>query len=76
MQLATALQPLWLTRGCLKEGSDWLDIGLADAEDPGADVTPAAMARALADKAYLDNMRTAESLAQAQRALAIATRAR
>ena len=70
--LATSLQPLWLTRGGVKEGSDWLDLGLADAEVEGADVTPAAMARALADKAFLDNMRGPESLARAQRSLAIA----
>jgi predicted ATPase/class 3 adenylate cyclase/DNA-binding CsgD family transcriptional regulator len=72
LQLATSLQPLWLTRGGLKEGSDWLDVGLADAETAGADVTPRAMARALADKAFLDNMRDAASLARAQRSLAIA----
>ncbi len=70
--LATSLQPLWLTRGGLKEGSDWLDAGLADAEVNGTDVTPRAMARALADKAFLDNMRDAESFARAQRSLAIA----
>jgi predicted ATPase/DNA-binding CsgD family transcriptional regulator len=70
--LATSLQPLWLTRGGMKEGSDWLDLGLADAEAEGADVTPAALARALADKAFLDNMREAEGLARAQRSLAIA----
>lgn len=70
--LATSLQPLWLTRGCFTEGSNWLDLGLADVDTLGVDVTPAAMARALADKAYLDNMRTAESLAHAQRALEIA----
>ncbi len=72
LQLATSLQPLWLTRGGLKEGSDWLDLGLADAEAEGADVTPRAMARALADKAFLDNMRDSGSLARAQRSLAIA----
>ena len=56
--LATSLQPLWLTRGGVKEGSDWLDLGLADAEVEGADVTPAALARALADKAFVDNIST------------------
>ncbi|MGN6335231.1 ATP-binding protein, partial [Mycobacterium sp.] len=59
LELATSLQPLWLSRGRLKEGSDWLDLGLADAETGGTDVTPRAMARALADKAFLDNMRDA-----------------
>lgn len=70
--LATSLQPLWLTRGGLKEGSDWLDAGLAEAGTSSAEVTPQAMARALADKAFLDNMRDPESLARAQRSLAIA----
>ncbi|RAV00823.1 LuxR family transcriptional regulator [Mycobacterium colombiense] len=70
--LATSLQPLWLTRGGLKEGSDWLDAGLADAETPTAEVTPRTIARALADKAFLDNMRDPGSLARAQRSLAIA----
>src|ERR1700726_2504983 len=55
--LATSLQALWLTRGGIKEGSDWLDQGLADAEAEDAGVTPTALARALADKAFLDNMR-------------------
>lgn len=71
LQLVTSLQPFWLTRGRLKEGSDWLDLALSDAE-AGAEVTPRAMARALADKAFLDNMRDADSFARAQRALAIA----
>ncbi|MDT5347547.1 MAG: hypothetical protein QOH91_834 [Mycobacterium sp.] len=70
--LAASLQSFWLTRGRVKEGSDWLDLGLADAEVEGADVTPAAFARALADKAFLDNMRDPESLVRAQRSLAIA----
>ncbi len=72
LQLVTALQPYWLTRGRLREGSDWLDLGLADAEAAGADVTPRMVARALADKAFLDNMRDAGSFARAQRSLAIA----
>jgi hypothetical protein len=70
--LVTSLQSFWLTRGRVKEGSDWLDLGLADAEVEGADVTPAALARALADKAFLDNMRDPDSLTRAQGALAIA----
>jgi predicted ATPase/class 3 adenylate cyclase/DNA-binding CsgD family transcriptional regulator len=72
LQLATSLQPLWLTRGGLREGSDWLDLGLADAEAVGVDVTPGVLARTLADKAWLDLMRDPESLARAQRSLAIA----
>ncbi|WP_231972187.1 LuxR C-terminal-related transcriptional regulator [Mycobacterium sp. E3251] len=71
LELVTSLQPYWLTRGRLKEGSDWLDLALADAE-AGTEVTPRALARALADKAFLDNMRDPDSFARAQRALAIA----
>jgi DNA-binding CsgD family transcriptional regulator len=70
--LAASLNSFWLTRGRVKEGSDWLDLGLADAEVEGAHVTPRALARALADKAFLDNMRDPQSLARAQRSLAIA----
>lgn len=72
LELVTSLQPYWLTRGRLKEGSDWLDLALADAEAGSADVAPRNIARALADKAFLDNMRDAESFTLAQRALAIA----
>ena len=70
-----ASQRLWLTRGLLREGSDWLDLALADAElaeTTGAPVAPAALAQALADKAFLDNMRDPKSIPRAQRALAIA----
>jgi predicted ATPase/class 3 adenylate cyclase/DNA-binding CsgD family transcriptional regulator len=70
--LATTLQPLWLTRGGLREGSDWLDLGLANAEAASSGVTPRNLARALADKAFLDNMRSSESIERAQRSLAIA----
>lgn len=70
--MATSLQPLWLTRGYIKEGSAWLDAALADADSASPHVTPAARARALADKAFLGNMRDAESFAWAQSALEIA----
>ena len=71
-ELGASLRPFWLTRGRIREGSDWLEPALADAEIDGAVVAPAAMARALADKAFLDNMRDTESLARAQRSLVIA----
>lgn len=71
LRLAASLR-LWLSRGLVREGSDWLDLALGDAEAAGADVTPAALARALADKAFVDNMRSPESLPRAQRSLAIA----
>ncbi|HUO38361.1 MAG TPA: LuxR family transcriptional regulator [Mycobacterium sp.] len=72
LQLASALQPLWL-RGRVREGSVWLDAALSAADAKVAGVSPAMRARALADKAWLDNMRNiADNLARAQRALAIA----
>ncbi|WP_232079353.1 helix-turn-helix transcriptional regulator [Mycobacterium conspicuum] len=67
-----ATQRLWLTRGLLREGSSWLGLALADAEAPDAGATPAALAQALADKAFIDNMRNPDSIPQAQRALTIA----
>ena len=72
LEMATSLQSLWLTRGYIKEGSAWLDAALTDADSRTTDVTPAVRARALADKAFLGNMRDAESFAWAQRALEIA----
>jgi predicted ATPase/class 3 adenylate cyclase/DNA-binding CsgD family transcriptional regulator len=71
LRLAASLR-LWLTRGFLREGSDWLELALADAQNADATVTPAALARALADKAFVDNMRSPESLPRAHRALEIA----
>jgi predicted ATPase/class 3 adenylate cyclase/DNA-binding CsgD family transcriptional regulator len=72
LALASSLQPLWLARGRVREGLDWFDTALADdnAQHPG--VAPAVRARALADKAVLDAVLGADSLDQAQQALAIA----
>ena len=52
LELASSLQPLWLTRGHVTEGLAWLDAALsvAAADQPG--IRPA-RARALADKALL-----------------------
>ena len=72
LRLAASLQPLWMTRGHIKEGSDWLDLALTDAEIAEPDVTPALLARALADKAFIDNMRDTKSIARAERSLSIA----
>ncbi len=52
LRLASSLQPLWLTRGRIQEGLNWLDAALADAQrDSGA--VSAARVRAYADKALL-----------------------
>jgi DNA-binding CsgD family transcriptional regulator len=69
LTLASALQPLWLTRGRISEGRAWLDA----ARDAGQSVEPAILAQATADMAVLaswvDNSGISE---QAMAALAIA----
>jgi predicted ATPase/class 3 adenylate cyclase/DNA-binding CsgD family transcriptional regulator len=73
LALASSLQPLWLARGRLREGLAWFDAALADhnAQHPG--VPPLVGARALADRAMLAIwFGDADSLAQAQQALAVA----
>jgi predicted ATPase/class 3 adenylate cyclase/DNA-binding CsgD family transcriptional regulator len=73
LQLASSLQPLWLTRGRIREGLTWFDAVLTD--DPHhLGVAPVVHARALADRAVLVASRGAyDSMDQtAQQALAIA----
>jgi predicted ATPase/class 3 adenylate cyclase/DNA-binding CsgD family transcriptional regulator len=73
LALASSLQPLWQTRGRLREGRTWFDSALPDddAKQPG--VTRAVRAQALADRAVLAVlMGAADSLDQAQQALAMA----
>ncbi|MFI5511606.1 LuxR C-terminal-related transcriptional regulator [Mycobacterium sp. NPDC051804] len=73
MQLASALLPLWLARGRIMEGLSWFDAVLTDSVDAEGDVTPAVLARALADKALLDAWGiTTDRMDQAEKALAIA----
>ncbi len=70
---ASSLQPLWTTRGRLREGLVWFDAALADLDAQHPGVAPAVRARALADGAGLAiRMGAADSLDQAQQALAIA----
>jgi predicted ATPase/class 3 adenylate cyclase/DNA-binding CsgD family transcriptional regulator len=72
LALASSLQPLWVTRGRLREGLAWFDTALADLDAQHPGVAPAVRARAIADKAVLDAVLGADSLDQAQQALAIA----
>ena len=73
LTLASSLQPLWQTRGRLREGLAWFDAALADLDAQHPGVAPAVRARALADRAVLAIwMGAADSLDQAQQALAIA----
>jgi predicted ATPase/class 3 adenylate cyclase/DNA-binding CsgD family transcriptional regulator len=70
LQLASSLEPLWLTRGRLREGLTWFDAAL---QNEAQDLTPAVLARALADRAMIDaTIITTDSTPQAERALAIA----
>jgi predicted ATPase/class 3 adenylate cyclase/DNA-binding CsgD family transcriptional regulator len=72
LALASSLQPLWLTRGRIREGKAWFDAVLSDDPDH-VEVVAAARARALADKAVLDAwVGGSYDMDQAQKALAIA----
>lgn len=77
LQLASSLQPLWLTRGRLREGMSWIDEALADLQvvkdSVACEVAPAVLARALADAALFDGwLGLPERMEQATEALAIA----
>lgn len=73
LQIASSLQPLWLTRGRLREGMSWLDAGLADVSAGERDIAPEVCARALADAALLDGwLGVPERREQAAEALVIA----
>ena len=73
LQLASSLQPLWLARGRTREGLAWFDAALADLDAPHPGVAATVRARALADRALLAaHMGAADSLDQAQQALALA----
>ena len=72
LALASSLQPLWLGRGRIREGLTWFDATLADLDAQHLEVAPAMRARALADKAVLDALLGADSLDQAEQAVAIA----
>jgi predicted ATPase/class 3 adenylate cyclase/DNA-binding CsgD family transcriptional regulator len=73
LALASSLQPLWVTRGRLREGLAWFDATLADLDTHHPGVTAAVRARALADKAVLDTyLGAADGLDQAEQAVAIA----
>ena len=72
LALASALQPLWLARGRIREGLAWFDTALTDDNAQHPEVGAAARARALADRALLATWMAAASMDQAEQALAIA----
>jgi DNA-binding CsgD family transcriptional regulator len=70
--LASSLQPLWLTRGRIREGRAWFDSVLTDDDSHNLEAA-AARARALADKAVLDAwLGETDSMDKAEQALALA----
>jgi predicted ATPase/class 3 adenylate cyclase/DNA-binding CsgD family transcriptional regulator len=76
LALACSLQPLWQARGRIREGLVWFDVALADLDAQHAGMAPAVQARALADRAVFALwVGGADSLSEAQQALAIAREA-
>lgn len=52
LELASWLQPLWLTRGRIMEGLAWFDVALGDEDPDNADMS-VELVRALADRSAL-----------------------
>ncbi|MCV7122355.1 LuxR family transcriptional regulator [Mycobacterium lacus] len=73
LTLASSLQPVWLTRGRVREGRAWFASVLTGQDGSQLEVAAAVRARALADKALLDVFVDAAAGAdQAEQALEIA----
>jgi DNA-binding CsgD family transcriptional regulator len=72
VELASSLQPLWLSRGRIQEGVAWFDAVLTNANTSLIEAVPAVHARALADKAILDEHVGIYSVSDADQALTIA----
>ena len=71
LELASSLQPLWQSRGHIREGLAWLQTALADAEAQHSQVAGAVRVRAFADKAALLNLvGLTDSIEHAEQALA------
>jgi predicted ATPase/class 3 adenylate cyclase/DNA-binding CsgD family transcriptional regulator len=71
LELASWLQPLWQSRGHIREGLTWLQTALADAETQDSRVAGAVRVRAFADRAALLNLGgLSESVERAEQALA------
>jgi DNA-binding CsgD family transcriptional regulator len=72
LMLASSLQPLWQSRGRVREGGSWFDTVFAEQDAWGVEVAPAVRARALADQAMLGITQNHENSNRAEQALAIA----
>lgn len=71
LKIASALQPVWVTRGWIGEGVNWLDTAL-NGRRGDHDVSPAVWARALVDRAWIDAAIGTGRVEEAEEALAIA----
>jgi predicted ATPase/class 3 adenylate cyclase/DNA-binding CsgD family transcriptional regulator len=72
LTLASSLTLFWVTRGHIREGLAWFDAVLIDDDSQHLEVAAAVRAQALADRAVLATWVGADSLDQAEQALAIA----
>ena len=72
LELASSLQPLWLSRGRIQEGLAWFDAVLADGDASLDELAPDVRARVLADKTVLDAWVSTYNTEYAQQALTIA----
>jgi predicted ATPase/class 3 adenylate cyclase/DNA-binding CsgD family transcriptional regulator len=73
LTLASSLQPLWVTRGFVREARAWFDAVLTREVAQDAQVAAAVRARALADRALFDLLFGAsDSVNRAQQALLLA----
>ena len=72
VELASSLQPLWLSRGRIQERLAWFDAVLADDNASLDDLAPPVRARALADKVVLYAWVAVYDLEDAEQALTIA----
>ena len=74
LALASSMQPIWLSRGRVREGRAWFHTAFTS-NRVDVEVAPAVLVRALADKAILDTWTWTSSdaaMQQAQQALTIA----
>jgi predicted ATPase/class 3 adenylate cyclase/DNA-binding CsgD family transcriptional regulator len=72
LEMASSLQPLWLSRGRIHEGMAWFDAVFADSSASHAEIAPPVRSRALADRSVLYAWVAIYHVEDAQEALAIA----
>lgn len=72
LRLASALQPIWVTRGWVGDGVSWLDNALAEIDRTGGVVAPEVLARGLADRAWVSAAVGLNHTDDAERAVALA----